>query len=63
MVLKSFCSWLSVGDREPFYITSKTSCRGSCQLPLQNCSKDAVTMVAVAEFHEASAKASPWVLL
>ena len=55
MVLKSFCSWLSVGEREPFYITSKTSCRGSCQLPLQNCSNP--TMAAVAEFHEASAKA------
>ena len=34
---RGFCSWLSIGKRELFYITSETSCRGSCQLPLQNC--------------------------
>ena len=44
-----------------FYIKSETICRGSCQLPLQNCSYPA--MAAVAEFHEALAKASPLALV
>ena len=55
---ESFCSRLSVGERELFQITSETSCRGSCQLPLQNCSK--LTTVSAAVWDEASALPRSW---
>ena len=48
-------------QRELFQIISETSCRGSCQLPLQNCSLP--TRAAVAEWDEASALALLWAVL
>ena len=46
-------SWLSVGERGLFYITSETNCRGSCQLPYKTVSEP--TTVSATEWDAALA--------
>ena len=55
---KGFCSWLPVGERELFYTTSELSVGEAVSFPYKTVPDPA--MAAVAESHEALAKASAW---